>query len=115
MSDQNDQRLVLWSSRQYATCGHIYIYACMTLLIWISKHVFDFVFGTRFCLIFRELFCSCAKKLGKSRVLVVHSRAAVVRVQLSEPSEDGVLCFAAGGSAGRSPTSSAGCARGCHA
>lgn len=44
----------------------IYIYAYMTFLIWISKHVFDFVFGTRFCLIFRELFCSCAKKLGRA-------------------------------------------------
>lgn len=72
----------------------------MTFGICFSKHVFDFVFGRCLCLIFRELFCGCAEEPGRAggwwatAELLVCAR---VPVQLNEPSEDGVLCFAAGG------------------
>lgn len=90
----------------------------MSFLIFSSKHVFAFVVGTCLCLIFCELFCGCAEEPGRAgwstaELLV----CAPVPVQLSEPPEDGVLCSPAGrgGSAGKSPASSAGGARECHA
>ena len=67
--------------------------------MYISKHTFDFVFGTCLCLIFHELFRSCAEEPGRAGwwLSAVELLVCVrVPVQLSEPSEHGVLCFAAG-------------------
>lgn len=81
----------LWLSEYFEYISFEYI-------LNVFQNTFHFVFGTCWCLIACEFFHSCAKEPGRAQQWLSTAELLVcVPVQLSEPFEDSILCFAAGG------------------